>query len=341
MACYKPSMLTRNAISSFALVGAVLGGLFAATGCKKDEAKAKAGGGAAAPASSDLRRALAMIPVDTDGVVGLNLAQVRASALASGYQDRVLGAVGGELKAFEAVCGFDPMKKVNSAILGGKGERGNEDLVAVLRGLPRAELMACADKASKDPALTPGVTLTVDGAYVVVTAEGKSVALQFTDDTTLLAVRKGGAAASKADLAAIAAAADGQGVTGSSSFMQLIDEVDTDASVWFVVSGKSKRVQDAGRGMIKFEAALGSVTLTDTLVVVAAARLESPDAAKGMADSFGKTLDSMKKSLLKNVATDVTVKSDGSFVRLHAKMTKQQLEELVGFASAFIGNPFE
>jgi hypothetical protein len=305
------------------VLGAVVAG-----GCKKDEKKSKPG--AAAPASSDLRRALAMMPPDVEGVVGIDFGSLRASKLASGYQARAMESIGEDFAAFQAACGFDPVQKIASIVAGGKGQRGGEDVVAVVRGLPKAELMACADKVSKDPKLAPGLTVAVDGPYV-----------QFTDDTTLVAARKAGAGATKADLAAITGAADGQGLTGNQHFMQLVDDVDTDASVWFVISGKSERVKSMGRGMLSFEAALGEVHVADGLELKAGARLENDGAAKGMADSFNKTLDSMKKSLLKNIATDVTVKADGPFVRLHAKMTKQQLEELGAFASSFIGNPFE
>jgi hypothetical protein len=337
-------MPTRKTISSLALVAAMLAAM-GACGSKKDEAKGKGpgtGGAAAKPASNDLRAALAMIPVDADGVVGIDLAQLRTSKLGAGYQDRVVDAAGGSLAAFKTACGFDPMQKVEHLVVGGKGKKGEEDMVAVLRGMPKAELMACADKVSKDPKIAPELTLTVDGDYVVATAEGKSVALQFANDTTLVAARKGGAAAPKADLAAIIASADGAGVTGSANFMQLIDAVNTDASVWFVISGKADRVKGLTRGLLTFDVAIGDATITDGLVLDIGARLESPQAAEGMAASFGKTLESMKKSLLKNVATDVTVKSDGPFVRLHAKMTKQQLEELGAFAGSLIGsNPFE
>lgn len=333
------AMLTRKTITTLAVCGAVLGAVVAG-GCKKDEKKS-AKAGAAAPASSDLRRALAMMPPDVEGVVGIDFGSLRASKLAAGYQARAMESIGGDFAAFQAACGFDPVQKIASIVAGGKGQRGGEDVVAVVRGLPKAELMACADKVSKDPKLAPGLTVAVDGPYVLLTAEDRSFGLQFTDDTTLVAARKAGAGATKADLAAITGAADGQGLTGNQHFMQLVDDVDTDASVWFVISGKSERVKSMGRGMLSFEAALGEVHVADGLELKAGARLENDNAAKGMADSFNKTLDSMKKSLLKNIATDVTVKADGPFVRLHAKMTKQQLEELGAFASSFIGNPFE
>ena len=199
-------------------------------------------------------------------------------------------------------------------------------------------MMACADKASKDPTLVPDTTVTIDGAFVVVSSSRGAIGLTFIDDATLVAARKAGAAPTKAEMDAIVAAKDGDGITGSKGFMDMIDGLDTTRSVWFVLNGHSQTIRDAGRGFLDFEAAFGTVDITSSLDLQLSARLESEDAAKGMADGFGRTLDSMKKSLLKGVITDVTVESKGKDVRLHAKMTRDQLTQLADFAKGMLGN---
>ena len=339
--------------------------LAACGSCKKDKPKEEEGkGGAAArkdtPASDELRHALALMPLQSDGVVGIDLALLRSSGLYKAYQKDIEGAASSQLEQIKALCGFDPLPKVTRVVAGGVGDRTTGDATAVVTGLGKAETMGCFTKAAATP--PANVEVTVDGDFATIQAtpvpepvnvvpggdagaaaspprEPESVSVQFLDDTTAVIARRGGKAVDKAGMQSILAAkvGDPSNVTGSPGFMEMIDAVDTEAGVWFVINGKSDRVKSVGRGLLSFDAAFGHVHVGDGLDVHATLRVDSEDSAKRMADLATRQVASMRKSLMKDMLGEVEVEQKGRDVRFRLQESREQLEKLVDFAGSLLG----
>jgi len=354
------------------VIVAVLVLLAGAAACKKEKKdQAGGGGGAAAPASNELRGMLAMIPVQSDGVVGVDLAKLRSSDLYRAYQKDIEAAAARELQEFKALCGFDPVPKLQKVVAGGSGDVTGAGTI-VVKGFSKAETMACLSKAAG--AAHDDVRITVDGDFATIeTLESApvdvvppatppaaaataaappptpaaprvadSVSVQFLDDTTAVVARRGGKAVDKTAMQAILASKPGDtgNVTGSTAFMEMIDAVDTDAALWFVVNGKADAVQKAGRGFLSFDAAFGHVRVGSGVNVDVNLRLESDDAAKNFADMAQRQVESMRKSLMKDMIGATKVEQHGRDVHFTVAESREQLEKLIDFASTFLGSFF-
>src|SRR4051812_38522461 len=94
------------------LVVAVAAFGLGASACKKDGANGVAG----AVSNPDI----AMLPADSDVVLGLNFAQLQSSAMWKQYAPMVLKNANKELGEFQATCGFDPVTTIKSVSIGAK-----------------------------------------------------------------------------------------------------------------------------------------------------------------------------------------------------------------------------
>jgi hypothetical protein len=336
-------------------------------GCKKDKPKEEGAAGKAgakeAPASTELRTMLALMPLQADGVIGIDFAKLRGSELYRAYQKDLEEAASGQLDEIRALCGFDPMPKLDKLVAGGVGSRRTGDAILVLRGLGKAETMGCLNKAAAAP--PANVKVVVDGDFATVETapasppvnvipgaaadagaaaapppEPESVSVQFLDDTTAVIARKGGKAVDKATMQGLLAAKPGDAgnVTGSPGFMEMIDAIDTEAPVWFVVNGNAERVQKMGRGLLSFKAAFGHILVADGLDVHATLRVDTEESAKRMADLANRQVASMQKSLMKDMLGPVEVEQKGVDVRFRLQESREQLEKLVDFAGSLLGS---
>ena len=101
------------------LVAVVAIGLGGAACKKNDDAKPgdktatgdkatgdKAGGGGVNDANGG---DLSLLPVDSEMVIGLNIAQLQQSALWKQFSPKIMDKIAGNLADFKADCGFDPL----------------------------------------------------------------------------------------------------------------------------------------------------------------------------------------------------------------------------------------
>src|SRR5690348_5586141 len=73
-----------------------------------------AGAGAMIQGGEDL----ALIPSDSEVVLGFNFAQLQQSALWKQFSPKLMEKVAGDLAEFKAKCGFDPIEKFKSVSMG-------------------------------------------------------------------------------------------------------------------------------------------------------------------------------------------------------------------------------
>lgn len=346
-------------------------------GCKKDKPKDQdgKGGGAAAgkndsPATAELKQHLALMGLQSDGVVGVDLTLLRSSELYKAYQKDIEGAAAEQLEQIKTLCGFDPLPRLTKVVAGGVGNRKTGDATAILKGLGKAETMECLTKAAATP--PANVKVVVDGDFATVETtierdpvpvapkraapqgapaeppvppepppppEVESVSVQFLDDSTAVIARRAGKSVDKATMQSILAAkvGDPSNVTGSPGFMEMIDAIDTEAGVWFVINGKSDRIKGIGRGLLSFEAAFGHIHAGAGLDVHTTLRVENEDSAKRMSDLATRQVTSMRKSLMKDMLGEVEVEQKGRDVRFRLQESREQLEKLVDFAGSLLG----
>jgi hypothetical protein len=156
-----------------------------------------------------------------------------------------------------------------------------------------------------------------------------SVAIQFIDDQTVVVARRKGEAVDKAGMDAVLHLDPAQSVSGSAAFMGIIDAIDTEASLWFVVNGKTPGGRALGGGLLRFEAAFGQVYVTDGLEIDATVQLKDADTAKNIGGMVQRTLDGMQKGTLKDALGPTTIDTKGGDLHVHVKESKEQLEKFV------------
>jgi hypothetical protein len=325
-----------------------------AAACKKNDDKAapsadktteaKTGGGAAdksapapAPAaggaiSGVVGDDLALIPVDSDVVIGVNFAQLQQSALWKQYVAPKLGSAPG-MDKFKALCGFDPLDSLKSLSIGVKGVGGKDKDISgtvVVHGYDKSKAMACFDKDGVKEAEKDGSKVVIDGDVVMVTEKtGQHVGFTFVNNDTALAI-VGPDAASKDSVKKVAAG--GSALRSSQAFVEMFQKLNSQDTLWFVLNGNSPAMAKASAMGIKMKALFGSLAISDGLAVNVRARLGSADEATNMAAMAKGQLGQAKQFFDK-----MDVSSDGPDVKFDVAMSKEKLTQLVGMVAGMMG----
>src|SRR5687767_8661571 len=171
------------------LVGAAALVALAATGCNKEEKKDPtapgAGGGGApatgAPAAGGGMAAAApavpagtgfsVFPATSKVVGGINVAGARSSAIWNMYKDQIQAAMSKEMAEFQAMCGFDPLATIQSAVIG--GDPTSEEFVLVVKGVGREQAKTCGEKVAVKEGKK--LSITDEGNLTLYEADGEKV----------------------------------------------------------------------------------------------------------------------------------------------------------------------
>ena len=334
----------RNAWSARLAMIAGLGLAFgvAGTACKKDDKKAdtatgdkgaadkggdKAADKAEAPAGAPKVTGddLALIPVDSELVLGLNFSQLTQSALWKQFVEPALmnsASMTKDMADFKAKCGFDPILSLKSVSLGLKNlDSGKPEGVAIVHGLEKGKMNSCFD-AMKDEMASKGNELTRDGDVILVknTKENKTVGMTFTNDTTLLV-----AIAEQATSDLVKKAASTQSALKTSPpFLDMYGKVKTGDSLWGLMNGNSKAFEKMGQMGAKPTAIFGSLNVTDGLSVDMRMRFAKADEATQVAGGIKQQIGSLSK-----FADKADANVDGSDVHIEVAMSNQKLQTLL------------
>ncbi|HEY0191314.1 MAG TPA: hypothetical protein VGC42_09355 [Kofleriaceae bacterium] len=284
--------------------------------CKKDGA-----GGVGGAASDDLT----LLPVDSELVVGVNVAQVEQSALWKQLvEPKIVGSSDFTTKMadFKAKCGFDPMTSVTTLSLGLKNLDGNKPTGAiVVHGLDKTKVWACLD--TMKPEITKdGTELTKVGDIATFKnpKDNDTAAITFINDSTMLAVIGDQGTPDGVKLAAAGKSA----LKTSPQFVDMYSKVKTGDSVWGLMNGNSKAFEKMGSMGVKPKAVFGSVNVTDGLSADLHMRLETPDAAASLATLAKGQLDRAKQMFDK-----AEVSNDGADVKFEVAMSNQKLQQML------------
>jgi len=302
--------------------------------CKKDDPAADKSGGKSGAGNAVFGEDLALIPRDSEVVLGINVSQVQQSGLWKKFVEPALmtGDAMRRISDFKTKCGIDPMTAVKSISIGMKGAAGGKpEGVAVVHGMYKTKALACLDT-MKDDMAKDGTELSHDGDVVVFknTKGGPQVAMQYVNDTTALAVF-----GEQVNAASVAAAqASGQTLKSSQPFLEMFGKINPGESLWLLLSGK---MLDKGAALgVKATAVFGSINVTDGLTLDLRVQFATPDDATKFAELAKSQAQQAAKMFDK---ADVT--PEGKEVKFSIALSSQKLDALIaqakGLLSAFGG----
>jgi len=287
---------------------------------KKDEGGAAGGkSGASAASTKDLE----MIPVESEIVLGVDLAQAQKSALFRDLAAPEMTASGDIQKIVETLktkCDIDPMKAATSLTAGVKdASTRNPEVVAVLHGIEKAKAMPCLDKV-KDDLAAEKLEVVKDGDVVVIKSDRGDLAFTFTGDTTAVIVA--GPNAKKERVLEIAQAKST--LKSSKQFNEMFGRVQAGHTAWAVVNGGTPIVaKNLQRLEVTSKALVGSVNVTDKLEIHGRALVENADQAQKLAETVKMLASFAGKS------EKLEVEPENAEVRLLVVFTQPQLEQLL------------
>ena len=274
---------------------------------------------------------LALLPVDSELVLGVNFTQLSQSVVWKQLvEPRLLSDnVKAKLGEFKAKCGFDPMTAVQSISMGLKGVGGDKpDGVMVVHGPEKTKVMACLDK-MKDEAAKDGSTVTRDGDIVVVKSKtGETFAFTYVNETTVL-----GVVGPNANAAGVKAAAAGTSALKSSqAFVDMYSKINTSDSLWILMNGNSKAFEKAAQMGFKPKAVFGSVNVTDGLSVDMRVRLDTPDQAAQITN-----MANSQTAQFKQMVDKLAIVAEGADVKIDIALSTQKLEALISQFAGMMG----
>lgn len=305
-------------------------------------------GPSAAPRASASRSVaeadLALLPADSDAVIGLNFAQLRQSQIWQTYVAPTLVSAEG-FSEFETLCGFNPIESLGSISLGVRSLGGdNQSAVVIMHGFDRAKARSCFDRKGIAEVEKAGAKVTIDGDVVLISnkAQADRVAVTFIDDTTALVII-GPDAATKESVQRIAAG--NGGVQASTEFAEALQVVNTDDSLWVMVADTSKIVTsiNAERGSgasTKLGTLYLSLNVTDSLAFDAGMRLGSPEAVAAVVAEIQQKMseDGLAKQV-RHYFDQLDVMADGTDLIISMSVGGSQLLPLL--SSLALSGQFE
>jgi hypothetical protein len=219
---------------------------------------------------------LALMPVDSEAVIGVNYSQLSHSALWLQFVAPKLTTIPG-VEKFKEICGFDPFESLQTLAIGLRDLNGDPTGTIVAHGYSRAKAMSCFDK-NLGTAESDGSKITIDGDVIMVAdSSGKKIAFTFVDDTTALAV-VGPDAANKQIVQQIASG-NGHGLDTSAAFSEMYGKIHTKDSVWMLINGNTPVFAKTAAMGMHMKAMFGSVNVTDGLTADFRIRVADPGEA--------------------------------------------------------------
>jgi len=276
---------------------------------------------------------LSLLPIDSDMVVGVNIALIQTSPQWKEFiVPRVMtDDVKARLDEFKQKCNIDPLAVIKSASIGLK--EGAKEGVVVVHGPDKAQVTACAEKMKADK--DSKVVVTTDGDVTILKSktagpDTPSVAFTFTSaDTAVIVV---GSKATTAGVKAVVGSTGG--LTSSGAFVDMYNRLETEKSLWMLMNGKSKAFAPLAMAGIKPTHVFGALDVSDGLVFDLRMRLASPDQATQSATMMKSQL-APAAGMLNIDKLDVT--SDGQDLKLAMMVSKanvpKMLKAMVGLAS--------
>lgn len=275
---------------------------------------------------------LGKLPIDSDMVLGVNVAGIQSSPL---WKDvlapRVMSADAvAKLDEFKQKCGIDPLAVVKSASVGLKDTPTGKEGVIVVHGPDKAKLAACAEKMKADKDAKVEITQDGDATILKPKTGGVAVAFQFISDTDAVV-----AIGSKANAAGLKAIIGGSGLATSSAFVEMYNRLDTEKSLWMLMNGKNEMFKPLAMAGIKPTHVYGVLDASDGINLELRMRLASQDQATQSATMMKSQLGPAA-GMLKMDKLDVS--ADGHDLKFVMLVSKQNLGPMLSAMQSLAGS---
>jgi len=265
---------------------------------------------------------LSLLPADSELVAGLDFQQAQTSLL---WKQLVVpqlmkGDAKANLTKFQQTCGVDPMKIVTTVAIGLKGiGNAHPDGVIVAHGVPKAKLLACFDKLTKDKKQSADIKR--DGDILLIAKQNdQPVAFAFVDDSTAIIV--------------VGAPATGDGVRAilkgtsalktSTKFVEFYKRTNTKDTLWMIMNGNSKAFDDLRKQKISPVVLFGSLKVGKDATLDMRVKFKTADEAKNIA--------TMGQGQIKDAAKmfdKISIDADGSEVKVGVNISDAKLKDLL------------
>ena len=272
--------------------------------------------GPAAGAADDV---LAFLPIDSDIVIGVDANALRSSALWQQFEPQIVQGLGDTLVKVRDKCGFDPMKTVERAAIGGKVDQNEKfEGVIVVRGVSGPRVLECIAESSKGEATVNNVggVVTIDRGAT----EEKS-AMTLVGSNTLVA--HVGMTASAATLDA--AIKGGAPLRSSQAFMGMFDRREPGASVWGMINGNAPFMAEMAQAGARPKSVDGTLVIKDRFVGAMRITFATPDDANKVNQQLQQVVPMVQGQFEK-----VDVRTDGAMIRADVVATDEQLKKVFG-----------
>lgn len=268
---------------------------------------------------------LGFLPIDSELVLGLDAAQLRASALWQLLEPRILAQSNGSLELFQARCGFDLVPSIRGVTLGLRNVSADRpEGVIVVAGLDRTKLMACLEDAAKT---SPG-KVVVDGRVVIFHGDhGRGGAAQFVDGSTLVFAI--GPAFDRDVFGATLRA--GAPLRSSPAFMEMWGRINAGDALWMLINGNAKLLDKAAAMGFRPKAVFGSVSVARGLAANLRVRLDDPATATNLA-----AMAQGQLGMAASFFDQLEVAADDVDLVVTAAMTDQQVQSLASMLGGVI-----
>jgi hypothetical protein len=306
-----------------AVVSVAVAAVCVVAGCKKGAPSTgpsnKADGAASKGAADDV---LAFLPKDADIVVGVDAAAVRSSALWQQFEPQIAAGMGETLTKAREQCGFDPMKTVERATVGGK-MTANEDFegVIVVRGVG-AKTLECMAQAAKGE----GTVTLEQGVLSIDKGTGKKSVVTLVGSNTLVAQIGPNVTSASLD----ATLGSGAPLRSSPAFMALFNRREAGAAAWGMINGNAPFMSDMARAGARPKSLDGTLIVRDRFVGALRMTFATPDEADAVNKQFQQVLPMFQGRFDK-----VDVRTDGAILRADVVATDEQIKQLLGMFGAF------
>jgi hypothetical protein len=291
----------------------------------------KTTGGSKSGASASSNQDLDLIPVDSDVVLGLDLAKAQQSALFRDYGLPMLTRSADAQQVIEALkskCNIDPMTAAKRLTGGFKlAGRRVTSAVLVVHGVEKAKALPCVDQV-KEQLAAGRIEVTRDGDVVMMKSDRGELAFTFTGDDTALVV--GGAKANKAGVLEIA---QGKSALKSSpEFADMYGRLDTSHTAWGLVKGDLPMLaRQLSSINVTSKAVFGSANTDDGLALHVNVRTGSEEQAANLAELANSQADTAK-----GMTTKFEAVADKADFRATVALNPEQLKNAVRMLGVFI-----
>jgi hypothetical protein len=263
------------------------------------------------------------ISAQSDFVFSIDVAGLQSSGYFKYFETKFKAQIDSALGKVAEVCRFDPMKTVKHIAGGVKpGSNGASEMVAIVRGITKAQLEQCLSH----PDLKSNYTYA-DGMWAG-TGDLETSAMKFVGEDVLLIAMD----VAQTGPAAIAKALDGSaGIAKSPAFTQLWVGAPT-GHLRFAANGAASVFNEARKMGINPKSLVGAISMTANLELVGSLTLDSADAATSLVSQYN-----MFKGMVTGFVKSVEVNSKGATVAFAVAITPDQSESLAQMVLGGLG----